>query len=357
MPGWRARGPELTPRRIFALVERFGSPRAVLEASPAGLAAADVSPGHCEAIGRAAEGVKSEIAALASAGSTFVAWSDAGYPARLREIEDPPPALAVRGGFAVEDEVAIAVVGTRRASEYGRRVATEIAGGLGAAGVTVVSGLAAGIDAVAHRAALDAGGRTIAVLGTGIDVVYPRWHVALADAIATNGALFSEFPCGAPPLQFHFPRRNRLISGLTLGTVVVEAAEQSGSLITARFAMEQRREVFAVPGPATAANQRGPHRLIQQGAKLVTCAEDVLDELLPAYRARLRARRAAAAEATLTTPERRILGVIGDDGRHVDQVIRDAGVPPGAALETLLALELRGLVHQLPGKRFCRRAA
>jgi len=349
--------PELTPRRIFALVRRFGTACAVLEASPAALAAADLSPAHCDAIGHADAGVRREIAALESAASTFVAWPDGGYPARLREIDDPPPALAIRGGFGPEDEVAVAVVGTRRASDYGRRVAGEIAGGLAAAGVTVVSGLAAGIDAAAHRAALAAGGRTIAVLGTGIDVVYPRWHGGLADAIVKDGALLSEFPCGAPPLQFHFPRRNRLISGLTLGTVVVEAAEQSGSLITARFAMEQRREVFAVPGPATAANQRGPHRLIQQGATLVTCAEDVLGELLPSYRARLRARRAAAAEATLTPPERRILGAIGNDGRHVDQVIRDAGVPPGAALETLLALELRGLVHQLPGKRFCRRAA
>jgi DNA processing protein len=333
--------PELTPRRIFALVERFGSPRAAL----GGL---ETSP--------AEEKVEREIATLAAAGSTFVAWSDAAYPVRLREIPDPPPVLAVRGQLEAGDEVAIAVVGTRRASEYGRRVATEIAGGLAAAGVTVVSGMAAGIDAAAHRAAIESGGRTIAVLGTGIDVVYPRWHAALADAIAQHGALVSEFPCGAPPLQFHFPRRNRLISGLTLGTVVVEAAEQSGSLITASFALEQGRQVCAVPGPARAVNQRGSHRLIQEGAKLVTCAEDVLAELLPAYRARLSARRAAAVEASLTAPERRILAVIAD-GRHVDQVIREVDVPPAAVLETLLALELRGLVRQLPGKRFCRHAA
>lgn len=350
--------PELSPRQVSALVARFGTARAVLGASAAALAGAGLAPAEVDGIAHAEALGRRELAALELAGATFVARSDDGYPARLREIDDPPPVLAVRGGYAPEDEVAIAVVGTRRASEYGRRIAGEIAGGLAAAGVTIVSGMAAGIDAVAHQAALDAGGRTIAVLGTGIDVVYPRWHGELAKAIVGNGALLSEFPCGAPPLQFHFPRRNRLISGLTLGTVVVEAAEESGSLITARFALDQRREVFAVPGPATAANQRGPHRLIRQGATLVTCADDVLAELLPSYRDRLRARRVAAAEATLTPPERRILGAIGgNEGRHVDQVIRDAGLAPGAALETLLALELRGLVHQLPGKRFSRRAA
>jgi DNA processing protein len=309
------------------------------------------------AIARAGDMVEREVTALAAVGATFIAWSDDAYPVRLREIPDPPPVLAVRGGIEAGDEVAIAVVGTRRASEYGRRIASEIAGGLAAAGVTVVSGMAAGIDAAAHRAAIEADGRTVAVLGTGVDVVYPRWHVALADAITQHGALVSEFPCGAPPLQFHFPRRNRLISGLTLGTVVVEAAEQSGSLITASFALEQGRHVCAVPGPAGAVNQRGSHRLIQEGARLVTSAEDVLAELLPAYRARLSARRAAAVEANLTAPERRILGVIPDGGGHVDQVIREAGVPPAAVLETLLALELRGLVRQLPGKRFCRLAA
>jgi len=167
----------------------------------------------------------------------------------------------------------------------------------------------------------------------------------------------SEFPCGSPPLQFHFPRRNRIISGLTRGTIVVEAADDSGSLITARHALEQDRQVFAVPGPVGVAAHRGPNRLIQQGAMLVMRAEDVVEELWPELLPRLAARRVAAAEAVLSAPERQILAAIGPEGRHVDDVIRQAAVPPGAALETLLALELRGLVCQLPGKRFRRRAA
>src|SRR5204863_1250644 len=185
---------------------------------------------------------------------------------------------AVRGTL-LDDEPTVAIVGTRRASEYGKRIASDLAGGLARAGITVVSGLAAGIDGAAHRAALEAGGRTIAVLGTGIDVVYPSWHAELADAIAVDGALVSEFPCGTPPLPHHFPRRNRIISGLALGTVVVEAAEQSGSLITARYALAQHRDVFAVPGPLGNARQHGPHRLIQEGAKLVTGVADIVDEL------------------------------------------------------------------------------
>ena len=265
--------------------------------------------------------------------------------------------LAVRGSLGGADEPAIAIVGARRASEYGRHMAAELARQLAQAGVTVVSGLAAGVDAAAHHAALAAGGRTVAVLGTGIDRVYPKWHRELARAIAGQGALVSEFPCGSPPLQFHFPRRNRIISGLTRGTIVVEAADDSGSLITARHALEQDRQVFAVPGPVGVAAHRGPNRLIQQGAMLVTRAEEVVEELWPELLPRLAARRVAAAEAALSAPERQILAAIGPEGRHVDDVIRQAAVPPGAALETLLALELRGLVCQLPGKRFCRRAA
>jgi DNA processing protein len=349
--------PELAPRLALALIARFGSARAVLAVPAEELADAGVADSIVPAIRDAAGRGRAEAAALAAAGATFVTRSDAAYPASLREIPDPPLMLAVRGRLAEPDELAIAIVGTRRASEYGRRVAQQLARGLAQVGVTVVSGLAAGIDGAAHRAALEAGGRTIAVLGTGIDRVYPSWHAELAGAVAAQGALVSEFPCGAAPLAFHFPRRNRLISGLSLGTVVVEAAEQSGSLITAAFALEQNRQVYAVPGPVGVAGHRGPNRLIQQGGRLVTAVEDILDDLSPALRGRLAERRAAAAEATLTAPERLILEAIGSDGRHVDEVIRHAAVPAGAALETLLALELRGLVHQLPGKRFCRRAA
>jgi DNA processing protein len=346
----------LAPSRAHALVERFGGPGAVLAAAPDVLAGAGLAPAVAAEIGRAVGRARAEAEAIAAAGARLLAWGDAGYPARLREIAEPPLVLVVRGEIGA-DEPAVAVVGARRASEYGRRVAEELAAGLAQAGLTVVSGLATGIDAAAHRATLAAGGRTVAVLGTGIDQVYPRWHRELAAAVAAQGALVTELPCGAPPLAFHFPRRNRLISGLALGTVVVEAAEQSGSLITARYALEQGREVFAVPGPVGVAAHRGPHRLIQEGAKLVTCAEDVLAEIAPQLVARLGARRAEAAEANLTAAERRVLDALGAESRHVDEVIRRVTVPAGTTLETLLALELRGLVRQLPGKRFRRRAA
>src|SRR5438046_6728900 len=271
-PAWLALAlvEPLAPRSAFALVERFGSPGAVLNAGESSLRAAGLSATIIAALG--AVRPEREISVLARVDATLVTWPDAEYPVRLRHIPDPPLALAVRGALAA-DEPAIAVVGARRASEYGRRIAEELARGLAQAGVTVVSGLATGIDGAAHRAALAAGGRTVAVFGTGIDRVYPSWHRGLAAAIAARGGLVREFPCGAPRLQFHFPRRNRIISGLTRGTVVVEAAEQSGSLITARCALEQDRDLFAVPGPAGVPGHRGPNGLIRQGARLVTCAE------------------------------------------------------------------------------------
>src|SRR5437667_323566 len=344
-------------RRAGALVGRFGAPRAVLDAPAGALAAADVPPAAVASLGTAAGRARAETLKLARAGATLVAWSDGAYPPALRHIAQPPLVLAVRGSLGGPDEPAIAIVGARRASEYGRHMAAELARELAQAGVTVVSGLAAGVDAAAHHAALAAGGRTVAVLGTGIDRVYPKWHRELARAVAGQGALVSEFPCGSPPLQFHFPRRNRIISGLTRGTIVVEAADDSGSLLTPGHALEQDRQVFAVPGPVGVPAQHGPHRVIQQGAKLVLSEKDVIEELWPELLPSLRARRAADAEAALSAPERQILAAIGPEGRHVDDVIRQAAVPPGAALETLLALELLGLVRHLPRKRFCRRAA
>src|SRR5439155_9285751 len=225
----------LSPRSAFALIERFGSPCAVLNAGHGNLLAAGLSAAIVAAIGEVRP--EREISALERAGASLVTWPDAEYPVRLRHIPDPPLALAVRGALPA-DEPAIAVVGARRASEYGRRIADELARGLAQAGITVVSGLATGIDAAAHRGALAAGGRTVAVLGTGIDRVYPSWHAGLAAEIVPQGALVTEFACGTPPRAFHFPLRNRLISGLSLGTVVVEAAEESGSLITAHRSEE-----------------------------------------------------------------------------------------------------------------------
>jgi DNA processing protein len=298
-----------------------------------------------------------EAGRIAAAGARLVGCDDADYPARLRSLPDAPLVLAVRGTPDAADVPAVAVVGARRCSAYGRRVAEEIATGLARAGVTVVSGLAAGVDAAAHRAALAAGGRTLAVLGTGIDQVYPSWHRALAADVVAHGALLTEFACGTPALPHNFPRRNRIVSGLSLGVVVIEAAAESGSLITARLAAEQGRLVFAVPGPLGVALHEGPHALLREGATLVRHADDVLEAVAPQCRARGTAAAVAAARAALTAEERRVLEALGAAGGHVDDVIRRTALPPPAALETLLALELRGVVAQEPGMRFRERAA
>jgi len=348
--------PELGPVRPRRLVERFGSPEAVCALSRSALAGAGVVAAALDGWSRAGELAARELGRLARLGASLRVWDDPGYPARLRAIADPPLAIAVRGTLEA-DELAVAVVGARRASAYGRRVAEELAHGLAAAGLTVVSGLATGIDAAAHRGALAARGRTVAVLATGVDGVYPPWHAGLAREVAGSGALVSEFTCGTPPLPHHFPLRNRLISGLTLGTVVVEAAPGSGSLITARYALEQGREVFAVPGPVGVALHDGTHQLIRAGATLVRGPEDVIDEIAPALRSRLAAARTSAAVATLSEVETRVMDAVRAGGAHVDDVIRQTALAPGSALETLLALELRGLLEQQPGMRFRARAA
>jgi DNA processing protein len=343
--------PGLGPQTARSLATRHGGPEAVLALGPTALREAGVGAEAIAAWNGGSRQVVIERAALTRAGATLVAWSDAAYPARLREIADPPLVLAVRGELH-GDEPSVAIVGARRAGAYGRRVAEELARGLAQSGVTVVSGLAAGIDAAAHRGALDGGGRTIAVLGTGVDRVYPSWNATLATTVAGQGALVSEFACGTDARPWHFPRRNRIISGLTLGTIVVEAAERSGSLITARYALEQGREVFAVPGPLGVALHQGPHRLIQQGALLVTSADDVLDAVAPMLRSRLIAARVRQADATVTAGERRLLDALVEGVRHVDDLVRTAAVSADVALETLLALELRGLVEQQPGARY-----
>lgn len=347
----------LSPRKVLDLTTRFGGADGVLAESPAALRAVGLDEAMIAALGGARERAAREREALGRTGATVVSWVSDAYPARLRTIADPPLALFVRGTLDLGADVAVAIVGARRAGEYGRRIAEELACGLAQAGLTVVSGLAAGIDAAAHRGALAAGGRTVAVMATGIDLVYPAWHRALAREIVADGALVTEFPCGAPPLHFHFPRRNRIISGLTVGTVVVEAAERSGSLITAEFAVEQGRDVFAVPGPIGTPHHRGSHRLIQHGAKLVTSVEDILDEIAPARRAQLAAARARTQRAALAPSERMLMETLTNGTLHIDAIVASTGLDASRALETLLALELRGLVEQRPGMRFAARNA
>jgi len=275
------------------------------------------------------------------------------YPIGLRFIHDPPPVLYVRGSLTPRDVEAIAVVGSRAASAYGLATAERLGRELASVGVTVVSGLAIGVDAAAHRGALAAGGRSIAVLGSGIDRIYPWRHRRLADEVAEAGALVSELPIGAAPEAHHFPRRNRIVSGLSLGTVVVEAGERSGSLITARLALEQGREVLAVPGEAGLDRTRGTHALIRRGARLVESGMHVLEDVIPwkvPVVAHVEPRRPPPSAAAS-----RVLDAFEGATEHVDLLIERSGLGAARALEALLELELAGWVTQYPGKVFARR--
>ena len=291
------------------------------------------------------------------AGARLLLSEDDEYPASLAAVPAPPTFLLARGELRKEDALALAIVGSRRATAYGLQAAERLGADLAARGVTIVSGFARGIDTAAHRGALAAGGRTIAVLGCGVDVTYPPENRKLVGQVLERGALISQFPMGTPALPGHFPLRNRTIAGLTLGTIVVEAAERSGALITAGHAGELGREVFAVPGPVTSETSRGANRLIQDGAKLVQGWEDVLAELPPVWRRCLT--ECVGAEAPGPAPEgdeTRVLPLLGGEPIHIDHVIARSGVPSGRAAAALLNLELKGWVRQLPGQHYVRSA-
>ena len=276
-------------------------------------------------------------------------WNDPAFPARLKEIYDLPPLLYVRGTLAPEDEWAIAIVGTRRATVYGRQVTERLTMDLIHNRITIVSGLAHGIDSVAHRTALDAGGRTIAVLGCGLDLVYPAENTMMAQAIIGQGALISEYPLGTKPKAENFPRRNRIMSGLSLGVVVAEADEGSGALITAGLALEQNREVFAIPGSILSPASRGTNRLIQDGAKLVRNAQDVLEELnLTMIPQQLEMREIIPADET----ESLLLKHLGHEPVHIDEVCRRAQLPIATVSSTLAMMELKGMIRQLGGMNY-----
>ncbi|MBI1886560.1 MAG: DNA-protecting protein DprA [Chloroflexi bacterium] len=278
-------------------------------------------------------------------------WNDAAYPSRLKEIFDPPPVLYVRGKLTEADEMAVAVVGTRRPTPYGRQAAEELTWGLAKSGITVVSGLARGVDAGAHRAALDAGGRTIAVMACGLDMVYPAEHARLALEISERGALISDYPLGTQPRGDYFPRRNRIMSGLSLGVLVVEGDMKSGALITARLALEQNREVFAVPGSVFSPQSRGTNSLIQEGAKLVSRVEDVLEELnLTMVPQQLEMREVIPA----TDTEASLLRHISKEPVHIDEVCRKSGLPIATVSSALAMLELKGLVRQMGPMNYVR---
>ncbi len=293
---------------------------------------------------------------LGQAGNTLIALFDADYPPLLREIADPPAFLYVSGDPALLSFPQLAVVGSRNPTPVGRETARAFARTLAAAGLTITSGLALGIDGAAHEGALEAGGTTIAVAGTGLNRVYPPAHHALAHRIAEHGALVSEFPLGTPPRRENFPRRNRIIAGLSLGTLVVEAAVRSGSLITARLAGEQGREVFAIPGSIHSPLSRGCHALIRQGAKLVETADDILVELGP-MAGGLRAAlddEAASSGSGAQPEEREFLDQLGADPVDVDTVVERTGLTPEAISSMLLEMELRGLVECCADGRYQR---
>lgn len=274
----------------------------------------------------------------------LITFLDENYPPRLKTIDDPPPVLYVRGELSPQDDKALAIVGTRKCTRYGRDVSFQLAQELAQNGVTIISGLAQGIDASAHQGALRGHGRTLAVLGCGVDIIYPRQHAELAKQIMNNGALISEFPLTTQPLGKNFPRRNRVMSGLALGVLVVEAPEKSGALITAHIAIEQGREVFVIPGNITNHNASGTNKLIQDGAKLIISAKDILDELNMEY-AIQQTRIQTEVVAPSTDEENRILSYIGTEPTHIDDIIRESGLSSAEVMGLLTILELKGLAQ------------
>lgn len=364
--------PGVGPRAAARLLERFGSAEGVFGALRSELERLRLRPEAVESIAlrdrMAAAAVELErVRALE--GADVLALDDGAYPALLREIPDPPVTLYVRGAWrACLEAPCVGIVGSRRCSTYGQNVAAQLARELAARGVTVVSGLARGVDAAAHRGALEAGGRTAAVLGTGIDEVYPRDHRRLAaEILEKGGTLVTQFPLGTPPVAENFPYRNRIISGLSYGVIVVEASENSGSLITARLALEQCREVFAVPGNITSRNSFGTNYLIKgAGAKLIQTWQDVVAEFPPEIAARIlppevkskgESSHARPAEPEgLSETERAILKLIPVDApAHIDALAEQSGLPVQELSGPLLALEMRELVRQLPGRCYVRK--
>lgn len=352
--------PGVGPRLRKALIERFETPAAVLAAAPSQLREVPgIGAKLCQAIARANEtiDVAAERELCRQHGIQIVIDSQAPYPRPLREIHDPPGLLYLKGNLLPRDEIAVAIVGSRHATQYGLAQAERLGGSLARAGLTIISGLARGIDAAAHRGAMAAGGRTIAVLGSGLLNIYPPEHKALAEEVAAAGALLSESAPRGEPLAGVFPQRNRIISGMSLGVIVVEAALASGALITARHAMEQGRDVFAVPGRIDSRMSHGCHRLIRDGARLVESADDVLEELQPLVAATTKADGQTIhhpAELLLNEPEQQVLAAIETQATSIDQVVVASGLPTPQVLATISVLEMRRLIRRLGGNSVMR---
>ena len=376
--------PGIGNHTIRRLLAAFGSAEQSVAATSEELAQIDgLTPDVRQQLidGRSRAPLAQELELIEQHGCHIVTIDDESYPPLLKQIHDPPVLLYIIGDFSPQDAPSIAIVGSRSPTEYGKMISQQLSHQLAERGVTVVSGFARGIDTCVHRGALEAGGRTIAVFGCGLSIIYPETNRGLAAEIIESGALVSEFPMTMPPRGKNFPRRNRVISGLTLGTLVVEASDRSGSLITARHAAEQGREVFAVPGQIFSGVSRGTHSLINQGATLINSVDDLLDALpqdytqilgrespevtrqpAPSKRARPQSVENRStptpqpkANLNLTPDEQTVLSAMDADSVHIDEITRVTQLPIGKVSSLLVMLELKGVVQQLPGKQFVKK--
>lgn len=356
--------PGVGPRSFLKLLSKFRSPDKILSAKERELA--EVLEQNRELAQRIVNyrdvvDIEKEMELVEQHGVTIITLDDERYPLRLAEIYEPPILLYVRTTLLDRDKNSVAIVGTRRASTYGQEVAERLAGELAQRGITVVSGMAEGIDSAAHRGALKARGRTIAVLGCGVDVVYPAVNKQLMEEIMSNGCLISEFPMGCPARAGNFPRRNRIMSGLTLGTVVVEGDSRSGALITARCAAEQGREIFAVPGNVNWHRTNGPHALIKDGAKLTETANDIIEEIEkhleiePETEAAEPMQSPTRAGISLSDLEKVVFDSLSEEPVHIDGIADRCAVSAADTMSALTMLELKGLARQLPGKVFVKK--
>lgn len=339
------------PARFRLLLDRFGSLRAAWDAPEAALHDAGLDRRSLDNLLKVRRSLDLDrtLGMVERAGASVLTWEDERYPAALRNIADAPPVLYVKGALTDADAWALAVVGTRKATAYGRAVTEQLVGVLARSGLTIVSGLAKGIDAIAHRAALNAGGRSIAVLGSGVDVIYPSDHRDLAQAIVNAGALISDYPIGTRPEATNFPPRNRIISGLGMGVLITEAGEGSGALITADYAVNQGRDVFAVPGNVLTPSSRGTNRLIQEGAKLVMDAEDILEEL----NLTMATQQAEVREAIpATAVEAKLLNLLSGEPVHIDDLCRLSALSIAEVSSNLTLMELKGLVRQVGAMQY-----
>ena len=363
--GWLALAltPGLGARMAGKLLREFGGPDAIFSASLTALEAQQLPAAVAQAIHsrQPLSAASKELSQAQAAKCRLLTWDEPEYPQLLKEIYDPPPLFYVKGNAELLNRHSISIVGTRRPTPYGNQMAERLGRDLADHGLVVVSGLARGIDSSAHTGALGSSrGSTVGVLGCGIDVIYPKENRKIFAEMEERGAIISEFPMGTFPAPQNFPIRNRVIAGMTRGVVVVEGAQYSGSLITARLAMESGREVFAVPGNATQPVSFGPHQLIKQGAKLVTGWEDVIEELPTPVRAELvpvdtpgSAERASLAEQSLGPGEKALYALLQmDAARHVDELVESSGLSSSEVLSALFEMEMKGLVQQLPGKQF-----